>query len=152
KPMVNVETFGAWTNQFLPQGVFPESVKQNYRYEIADAAKYPGLYVHLHNTPWFQAFSPGEKIRYDLGGQGTAADPGVRWYVEAVKQARAAAYVPPPDAGGGWRTLRTAEDVLRMAGLDVAKLDAALTAARASTKNGGLLVVRRGWLAYERYF
>jgi CubicO group peptidase (beta-lactamase class C family) len=75
---------------------------------------------------------------------------------ETIRRYRAdrerAAYFPPPDAAGGWRTLTTATDVRRVAGLDVAKLDEALAVARASTKNGGLLVVRRGYLVYEKYF
>jgi hypothetical protein len=106
KPMVNVETFGGWTNQFVPQGVFPDAVRRAYRNEVADAARHPGLYLHFHNTPWCQPFTPGDKARYDLGGRGTAADPCVRWYFEAVKQARAApaagrepaAPAPPPPA------------------------------------------------------
>jgi CubicO group peptidase (beta-lactamase class C family) len=61
-------------------------------------------------------------------------------------------YFPPPDAAGGWRTLTTPAAVRRVAGLDVKKLDEAFDVAAASTKNGGLLVVRNGWLAYERYF
>ncbi len=153
KPMVNVETFGAWTNQFLPPGVFPEAVRQAYHHEIDDAARYSGLYVHLHNTPWFQAFTPEDEIRYDLGGHGTADHPGVRWYFEGVKKARERlAYFPPPDAEGGWRRATSPDDARRLAGLDTAKLDAAFDAAQASTKNGGLLVVRHGYLAYERYF
>jgi CubicO group peptidase (beta-lactamase class C family) len=153
KPMVNVETFGAWTNQFLPPGVFSAEVKRAYLAEIEDAARHPGLYVHLHNTPWFQAFTPGDKIRYDLGGQGTAEDPGLRWYFEAVKKARAdIAYFPPPDIEGGWRKAITPDDARRLAGLDTARLDEAFEVAQASTKNGGLLVVRHGYLAYERYF
>ncbi|NLS77391.1 MAG: beta-lactamase family protein [Chloroflexi bacterium] len=61
-------------------------------------------------------------------------------------------YFPPSDAAGGWRTLTDPREVRRVAGLDVGKLDQALAVARESTKNGGLLVARRGWLAYERYF
>jgi acetyl esterase/lipase len=88
KPVVNVETFGAWTNQFLPQGVFPEDVKRVYTSEADDAARHEGLYVHFHNTPWCQAFVSGEKSRYDLGGQGTKDDPGIRWYFEYVRKKR----------------------------------------------------------------
>src|SRR5262245_6407368 len=61
-------------------------------------------------------------------------------------------YFPPPDSAGGWRTPTSAEEARRLTGIDVAKLDAALEVAKASTKNGGILVVRNGWLVYEKYF
>jgi CubicO group peptidase (beta-lactamase class C family) len=64
----------------------------------------------------------------------------------------AASYFPPPDSQGGWRTPASTEDARRLTGVDVQKLDEALAVAQASTKNGGLLVVRKGWLVYERYF
>jgi CubicO group peptidase (beta-lactamase class C family) len=63
----------------------------------------------------------------------------------------AASYFPPPDSKGGWRTLNSAEEIRKVAGLDKGKLDVAFEAAAASEKNGALLVVRNGWLAYERY-
>ena len=84
KPMVNVEMFGGWTNQFLPQGVFPERVKRAYRDEVDGVSKTEGLYLHFHNTPWCQPFTLGNKTRYDPGGDGTAQDPGIRWYFEHV--------------------------------------------------------------------
>jgi CubicO group peptidase (beta-lactamase class C family) len=61
-------------------------------------------------------------------------------------------YFPLPDSAGGWRTPASAEEARRIAGVDTARLDEALAVAMASTKNGGLLVVRNGWLVYERYF
>ena len=87
KPMVNVETFGGWTIGFRPQGVFPEHVKNEYMREIGAAVRHEGLYLHFHNSPWFQALPP-DLIRYDLGGDGSASNPGVRWYFEAVQRAR----------------------------------------------------------------
>jgi len=89
-----------------------------------------------------------------LSAASAAADQG-----EALAQSSAAGvvqgaadYFPPPDAQGGWRTLQSAEDIRRTAGLDVKQLDEAFEACQASTKNGGLLVVRHGWLVYEKYF
>jgi len=61
-------------------------------------------------------------------------------------------YFPPPDRQSGWRTLKTSEEIRRVAGMDVKKLEEAFEVAEASTRNGGLLVVRNGWLVYERYF
>lgn len=61
-------------------------------------------------------------------------------------------YFPPPDIRGGWRTLRSADEIRRTAGIDRGKLDAVFEFIQGSTKNGGLLVARDGWLVYERYF
>jgi len=61
-------------------------------------------------------------------------------------------YFPPPDAAGGWRTLTNAADIRRVAGMNSSKLDEAFAFIQGATKNGGLLVLRRGWLVYERYF
>jgi CubicO group peptidase (beta-lactamase class C family) len=63
-----------------------------------------------------------------------------------------AQYFPPPDSAGGWRTLTKPDEIRRKTGLDVKKLDEAFRYIQGSTKNGGLLVVRHGWLVYERYF
>lgn len=63
-----------------------------------------------------------------------------------------AQYFPPPDSAGGWRTLTTPNEIRRKTGLDVKKLDDAFEYIQGSSQNGGLLVVRHGWLVYERYF
>jgi hypothetical protein len=85
KPIVNVETFGGWTRQFLPQGVFPDETKAAYRREVDHAARHDGLYLHFHNNPWCQGVDQGLRNRYDLGGEGTADSPGIRWYFDYVK-------------------------------------------------------------------
>jgi CubicO group peptidase (beta-lactamase class C family) len=54
-------------------------------------------------------------------------------------------YFPPPDAEGGWRT-RTDPRV------NLDRLDDAFGLIKGSTKNGGLLVLHKGWLVYEKYF
>ena len=61
-------------------------------------------------------------------------------------------YYPTPDSLGGWRTLTNAKDVMQITGMDLAKLDEAFDFVRSTTKNGGLLVVRHGYLVYENYF
>jgi CubicO group peptidase (beta-lactamase class C family) len=61
-------------------------------------------------------------------------------------------YYPLSDGRGGWRTLADLADVRRVAGMDKDRLDEAFAFARGSARNGGLLVVRHGWLAYERYY
>lgn len=59
---------------------------------------------------------------------------------------------PAADSQGGWRTVRESEDLHQVAGMHRPKLDEAFEFIKGSSKHGGLLVVRRGWLAYERYF
>ncbi len=66
--------------------------------------------------------------------------------------AGAADYYPPPDAKGGWRTFKDPAKIKKVTGIDVAKLDAAFDYASQTSQHGGLLVVRHGYLIYERYF
>src|SRR5882672_10363613 len=61
-------------------------------------------------------------------------------------------YFPPPDSEGGWRTLKTPEEIRAKAGMDAAWLDHAYQITERSTSNGGLLVVRHGYLVLEKYF
>jgi CubicO group peptidase (beta-lactamase class C family) len=65
---------------------------------------------------------------------------------------RADDYFPPPDSTGGWRSATDAEQVKKLAGLDSKGLEAAYTICEHGTQNGGLLVVRHGYLAFEKYF
>ena len=65
---------------------------------------------------------------------------------------RAADYFPPPDSAGGWRVAKGAAEVREKAGLDLPWLERAYQVCERGTPNGGLLVVRHGWLAFERYF
>jgi CubicO group peptidase (beta-lactamase class C family) len=62
------------------------------------------------------------------------------------------AYFPPPDSAGGWRSLTDAAAIRKLAGMDLAKLDQAFEYAQRSSQHGGLLVVRHGWLVYEKYY
>ena len=59
----------------------------------------------------------------------------------------AESYYPPPDTKGGWRTEKS-----EAAGLDSRKLDAAYQYVEQTSQHGGLLVVRHGYLVYEKYF
>src|SRR5262245_29758930 len=61
-------------------------------------------------------------------------------------------YYPPPDSSGGWRTLKDADKIRKVAGIDLRKLDDTFQYIQQTSQHGGLLVVRRGWLVYERYF
>lgn len=70
----------------------------------------------------------------------------------ALPPAAAREYYPPPDSAGGWRVTRTAGETRSRAGMDSARLENAFEFTRRCTQNGGLLVVRHGYLVFERYF
>jgi CubicO group peptidase (beta-lactamase class C family) len=61
-------------------------------------------------------------------------------------------YYPSTDEAGGWRTVKGRNEVRKVAGLDVDRLDQAFAYAQTTSRFGGLLVARHGYLAYERYF
>jgi len=61
-------------------------------------------------------------------------------------------YFPPPDSEGGWRTLTDPAKIRKVAGIDVRRLDQAFEYTKTTSKYGGLLVARLGWLIYEKYF
>ena len=65
---------------------------------------------------------------------------------------RAADYFPPPDDAGGWRTLKDPAQIRVLAGMDSAWLEKAYELTQRGTQNGGLLVVRHGYLVFEKYF
>jgi CubicO group peptidase (beta-lactamase class C family) len=64
----------------------------------------------------------------------------------------ATTYFPPSDVQGGWRIATTNEDIQQVAGMDLYGLDDAFEFVKSTTRNGGLLVVRHGYLVYEEYF
>ncbi|MGH2352203.1 MAG: serine hydrolase, partial [Chloroflexota bacterium] len=61
------------------------------------------------------------------------------------------AYVPPPESQGGWRTALAPEAARELAGMDPAALDRAWAFAAGLSPDSSLLVVRHGWLCFERY-
>jgi hypothetical protein len=61
-------------------------------------------------------------------------------------------YFPPSDTKGGWRTLKDPADIRQKTGIDVQKLDEAFDYVQQTSQHGGLLVVRNGYLIYEKYF
>src|SRR5204863_4857339 len=61
-------------------------------------------------------------------------------------------YFPPPDSQGGWRTLKDPPQIRDLAGMDSRRLDQAFEFTQRCTQNGGLLVVRHGYLVFENYF
>ena len=61
-------------------------------------------------------------------------------------------YFPPPDSAGGWRTLEDAAAVRKMAGMSLPRLEQAFDFTQKGSQNGGLLVVRHGYLVFEKYY
>jgi hypothetical protein len=78
------------------QGVLPDQTEATHRgradflAEVEYAAHTPGFSLFGHFPGWWQGPSrqPTFDNRFDLGGQGTRQDPGIRWYFEAVARAR----------------------------------------------------------------
>jgi hypothetical protein len=77
------------------QGVLPEQTQGTHRgradflSEVEYAARTPGFSLFGHFPGWWQGPSrqPTFDCRFDLGGNGTRASPGIRWYFEAVARA-----------------------------------------------------------------
>jgi CubicO group peptidase (beta-lactamase class C family) len=61
-------------------------------------------------------------------------------------------YFPPPDKDGGWRKLTDAAKIRAVAGMDLNRLDQAFEFEKETSQHGGLIVVRHGYLVYEKYF
>lgn len=61
-------------------------------------------------------------------------------------------YYPAPDAQGGWRTLSQASEIRSLAGIEKNRLDEAFQYTQTTSQHGGLLVLRHGYLVYEKYF
>ena len=75
------------------------------------------------------------------------------WLLLAPLTAPAAEkYFPPPDSQGGWRTLKESSQIRKIAGMDPVKLDYAFEYVSRTSQHGGLLVVRHGYLVYEKYY
>ncbi|MBI3972632.1 MAG: serine hydrolase [Chloroflexi bacterium] len=61
------------------------------------------------------------------------------------------AYFPPPESQGGWRTTLSAGETHELAGVDLAALERAWGFVSGLSEHSSLLVVRHGWLCFERY-
>lgn len=72
--------------------------------------------------------------------------------LSSLLNAAAPAYFPPPDSEGGWREAKDVKEGRELAGVDTPKLEATYKLTERTTANGGLVVVRRGYLVYEKYF
>ena len=77
---------------------------------------------------------------------------GFAFVFMTLSAAQAADYFPPPDSEGGWRTLKDPAQIRALAGMDSAWLEKAYELTQRGTQNGGLLVVRHGYLVFEKYF
>lgn len=61
-------------------------------------------------------------------------------------------YFPLPDKDGGWRVLTGTAQIRNVGGMDLGRLDQAFAYEKETSQHGGLVVVRHGYLIYERYF
>jgi hypothetical protein len=66
--------------------------------------------------------------------------------------AESGAYFPPADKNGGQRTLTDATQSRKTAGMDLNRLNRAFGFGKETSRHGGLVVVRHGYLVYEKYF
>jgi hypothetical protein len=82
KPIVNIEPFGAAASTVGSKGVYSSSGKQNYYREADDVISRKGLYYLIFPGEWVQS----NPIRFDLGGNGTSSNPGIRWFFEYVRE------------------------------------------------------------------
>jgi CubicO group peptidase (beta-lactamase class C family) len=100
----------------------------------------------------FNHSSNARRYRHSAARAALALIASAALFSPAGSAARPSDYFPPPDSQGGWRTLTDAAAIRRKAGMDLSRLDRAFEIALRGTQNGGLLVVRRGYLVYEKYF
>ncbi|HZJ15375.1 MAG TPA: serine hydrolase [Chthoniobacteraceae bacterium] len=71
--------------------------------------------------------------------------------LSTVTALRADDYFPPTDSDGGWRTAASAQEVRERAGMHLPQLERAWDFTQRCSQNAALLVVRHGWLAFEKY-
>jgi CubicO group peptidase (beta-lactamase class C family) len=67
-------------------------------------------------------------------------------------QAQNGGYFPPADKDGGWRVLTEPGKIRSLAGMDLNRLDQAFEFEKETSQHGGLIVIRHGYLVYEKYF
>src|SRR5690348_11559636 len=88
----------------------------------------------------------------------TAFRPLVRWAIIpaltllALPMVHSADYFPPPDSLGGWRALHDAAQIRKIAGMDLPRMEQAFDFTQRCSQDGGLLVVRHGYLVFEKYY
>jgi CubicO group peptidase (beta-lactamase class C family) len=73
----------------------------------------------------------------------------LQWFLFATP---AAEYFPAPDSEGGWRIPSSAAEIKEKAGMLLPRLEQAYQFTERCSQNGGLLVVRHGYLAFEKYY
>src|SRR4051794_39365417 len=90
-----------------------------------------------------------------LKGAGAALPAASLGFVPAARSSKGTPseeYYPPFDSAGGWRKLEGAAEIKKAAGMHSERLDQAFEYAKTTSRYGGLLVTRRGYLVYEKYF
>ncbi|MCA1596891.1 MAG: serine hydrolase, partial [Chloroflexi bacterium] len=105
-----------------------------------------------HRAPGCRRFSGASLY---TGGRSFAALAGMSLLCMLFARtavAKSADYFPPPDGQGGWRTLKDAASIRKLAGMDLSRLDQAYDFTQRCSQDGGLLVVRHGYLVFEKYY
>lgn len=97
----------------------------------------------------FQSISPCRRI---LSPASLSAGAISVLLLSTLSIAGGADYFPVPDNEGGWRTLKDAAQIHELAGMNFPKLEQAFDFTQRCSQNGGLLVLRHGYLVFEKYF
>ncbi|MGH9673811.1 MAG: serine hydrolase [Bryobacteraceae bacterium] len=134
------------------------------RYTDPDGGPGPYTIMLVAQPTQGQLSGAGNDLTYEPG-KGFAGTDKFRWKVHdgagestvaqvtiEVSPGKSEDYFPPTDAQGGWRTPSSPSETLRLTGMDVAGMEKAFEYIQGSSKHGGLLIARNGWLVYEKYF
>ena len=76
----------AGPESLCPKESIPIKEKKSIIKKLKLQKKRPGLYIHLHSNPWFQGMAEDLPNRFELGGDGTMENPGVRWYFDSIRK------------------------------------------------------------------
>lgn len=84
KPAVNICLFGRDSGGRDAQGVWTEPDKRRFYAAIEKYMVSERDHLAVHFQGWTEGGMDLKKNRFDLGGTGTAKDPGVAWYFDAL--------------------------------------------------------------------
>lgn len=90
-----------------------------------------------------------------LSAVGVALPASLLGFVPGAPSGRNAAsedHYPTADHLGGWRKLEGAMEIRKAAAMQSERLDQAFEYTKVTSRYGGLLVARRGYLVCEKYF
>jgi hypothetical protein len=99
KPIVHTGFVGTDAGR-NPQGLYPPAARQPFTDLLDRHADAPTAHLTVHFPAWTEGGVEQQRNRFDLGGQGTAKDPGIAWYFDALRKRvmRPVAGAPNPGA------------------------------------------------------